>query len=203
MNHVSTRQVMQHITSVLFALLLPLSAAMAAETLTEKDLNREFSHLRTVKKLSANFEQIRLVKSWGAEIKTTGRLTMDNNPNANVLWEVLTPTYSAMKMGTTGTFFKSTQDPLASWLPLTNPKTQQQLECLFSWIRFDSKKLARDFHLQRKSRDHLVLKPKNAKSQFQRIEIRFDKNRLVSDVQMIEPNTDSIALHFSDTEIVR
>ncbi len=200
MFHVSIRNLMRHI--IILPMILSYQAVAASSTsLTLDQFNQEFGHLQNLKTLSADFKQTRSVKSWGTEVKTSGRFSVFGDHNKQVLWEITDPTYTAMKMQPEGLFVKVSEQKEAPWKPLKNSKMEKQMKSVFSWLRFDGTTLLQEFNVQKINDREYQLTPKKKGFPFSQIAISLHAKKHVREILMQEPNADSIRIEFSNTQI--
>ncbi len=199
MKKVSFGALMRHIIYLsLFALLAAPKGA--PPTLTSSTLDRQLGHLKNISKITADFTQIRWVKEWGTEIKTTGTFAVQKQPAPQVVWKVLTPSYTAMKMEKQKLFVQTGTDT-SPWKALTNPKVVSQMKSVFAWLSMDADAITKDFNVTQAEKGSFLLKPKKKGSIFQSIAIQLNKKKLVEKIVMTEHNTDSIRLNFSNTRL--
>ena len=193
---------MRHIIGLLFCLATPIAAASPV-TLSGSQLQKEFQHLQGLKKLSADFQQIRKVKAWGVDVKTSGHFAMKSGQEEQVIWEIIKPAYSAMKMLPQGLFIRTAASPQTPWQELKNRKVKAQMQTIFSWLRFDLKQMQRDFEIRKLKKNQFQLFPKKQSTYFSSITILLNENRFVKTIVMKEPSDDSIEIHFSKTQWTR
>ncbi len=201
MQKVSYGPLMRHIIYLsFFALLAALQPS--ADFLTTEVLKQQFSHLKNLRQLSANFEQTRNVKDWGVQIKTTGYFKVEKTPKKKVIWNILSPSYTALKMEDDKLFI-NTSKAKENWKDLRNPKVVQQMQNVFAWLAMDAETISKDFQVKKTSLNSFSLYPKVKGAIFKKIAIQMDAKKQVENITMTEANDDSIHIQFSNTKILK
>lgn len=190
---------MRHIIYLPFLALLAAFGGDASDQ-SAKALEQQLGHLQNVAKISADFEQVRSVKEWGAEVKTSGSFEVSKKKPQRVLWQIKKPTTTAIKMEGQTLMIKTNGDSSA-WTPLDNPKVVSQMQTIFAWLAMDTQQILKDFTVSRTSGGQFVLAPRDKKSLFQSIALRLNKKNLVEEIVMTENSDDRISLSFSNTRL--
>ena len=190
---------MRHIITLFISTLLPFTAF--ANPLSKTELEREFRVFKGFQQLQAHFSQTRYVEAWGAEIKTTGRFEVSSGQKPQITWEVIEPSYTAMKMSPEGLFLKTSPNPKGLWKPLKNPKVAEQIRNVFAWLSFDIEKLSRDFEVSKLKSRSFKMVPKSSQTHFKEIIVNTTLKNTVESISMHEANQDRIEILFKDTKV--
>lgn len=192
---------MRHIIQALFAI-LAISATALATPLSTDQLAKELGHLQGFKKLNADFVQTRFVSDWGAEIRTTGQFSIQTTPEEIVLWEILTPSYTAMRMKKQRLDLR-TDTNKGSWQAIDNKKMQEQMRNVFAWLGMNLKSLEKDFEISKTKEREFRLVPKNKKSIFKNMDLFLGPSKQINKIVMHESSSDRIQILFANTRIVK
>ncbi len=192
---------MRHI--IYFTVLLLVAApSPKGPFLSESQLSQQLAHLNDLKKLSADFSQVRNVKEWGTAIKTSGHFEVINKPEKRIVWKITAPSYTAIKMENHQLSIKTSTDSTA-WQSMDNPKVVAQMQNIFAWLSMDSKIIANDFNVRKMAPQTLQLIPKSKESIFQKINVHLNSEGQVTKLKLVEKSQDSIDIQFSNTNIVK
>lgn len=184
---------MQHIIFTL--LLLILSPAWGEAPLSQNQLAQELSPYQSIKNLKAHFDQTRKIDRWNTEIKTSGNFHLNQKQGQSILWEILTPEYSAIKISSEGLAMNSNKlNP--QWIVVNNAQIKNQIEPLFAWLHFDAAKISQQYDVYSAGKEAFKLIPKNKKSPLQSIFIQGKKGK-IQQVILKEQTNDTIDILFS------
>ncbi len=192
---------MRHIKHFTFFLLLA-APSPKSPFLSESQLSQMLAHLNDLKKLSADFSQVRNVKEWGAAIKTSGHFEVVNKPDKRIVWKVTNPSYTAIKMENNQLSIQTSAQS-TTWQTMDNQKVVAQMQNIFAWLSMDSKEIAKDFKIKKTSPQSLELLPKSQDSIFQQIHVHLNSQGQVEKLKLIEKSQDSMDIQFSNTRIVK
>ncbi len=165
-----------------------------------KSMQATLRALESLKRIEADFKQVRRVKKWQTDITTLGHFTLSRHPQNYIIWEVTAPSYTAIKVTSDQISLKSDK-PSSNWKALDNKQMKEQMSSIFSWLSFDLKKMSEGFQVTTKSKNQLHLSPLNHKSYFDKIKIEFGKNKYLKKIEMIEKSDDSLIIVFSNTKV--
>lgn len=200
MIHVSFGLLMQHIIT-LGTTLFFLSSIAIAEAPKNRPVSDEINTIKIFSQLTAQFSQVRRVKEWGTEVKTSGRFQFTKKPTASVLWEVNDPLYTSIKMKDDNILINTDKkNPL--WKPIENKRMTDQMKNIFSWLSLDMNKIKRDFTVTFEKKNEYKLIPKNEKTNFSEIILHLNEKGTLEKLVLLEKNEDSLTIDFWDTKIL-
>ena len=196
---VSSRSLMRHIIRFQIGLIFNTAVAFASPPLSQQEILGELAPFQQMKGLKSKFTQTRNVEKWKVEIVTKGEFSMEKKPTTTVVWEVMDPSYSAIKLSNDQLFIKT--QPKEPWQSLENANAQKNMKAVFAWLQFDIDAIKKDFEIKKIKKGHFQFIPKNSQTHFDQIEIFFTKPPKLDRILMTEKSKDSLNLEFSETKI--
>ncbi len=157
--------------------------------------------LQNINRLKANFTQTRHVSKWQTDVKTSGKFQFSRMPHKSVLWEILDPSYMAVRMDDNGLFLKSGKN--STWKSIKSERMAEQMRNIFSWLSFDLAAMEKSFHIKNHKNNEFILSPKQDDSHFEHMHLFLNPDNLVEKIRLNEKNGDYILIEFSTSQVQR
>lgn len=167
------------------------------------ELETKLKQYKSIATLEARFEQHKLLKEGGLNLKSSGRFRMTAKPGtpAEVDWTVEKPAYVRLHISEDSLLMSEKPDQPAKPVPASKEAQAKIVGHIYAWLTMDSKRISEQFNIERCGYFKLV--PKANDSPINYIYMYLDKNGLVETVDLAEKSGDRISITFLDTKVTK
>lgn len=189
-----------------------LACTVLAAPLSETEISERLKYYRALSSLDVTFHQTKKIVDAGIEIKSEGRLRLENSSSKAeiIVWEILKPSPVRVTLNSAGVEIVTGSGDSVNRLKFKEndlPKGESGsaagFRSLGAWLKLDAKELSAEYTIESLNARTVRFTPKTATGPFVKLEMELPEGGPLEVLRLSERSGDELFIRFAKPRVKR